>query len=119
MTDDRRSSPRVQTNIQVMFKETGAFIKSYMINVSNGGIFIKTDKPLPLDTMVMVKMNLPGDTNTMDIQARVVWRNPSGANNMFPHGMGIQFVKMDDEHRQKIQNFVSKYKNEISKKSIL
>ncbi len=102
-----------------MFKETGAFIKSYMINVSNGGIFIKTDKPLPLNTTVMVKMNLPGDSETMDIQARVVWRNPSGANNMFPHGMGIQFVTMDDAHRAKINDFVSKHKSEISKKSIM
>jgi len=117
--DDKRKNIRVETNIDILFKESGAFIKSYMLNVSNGGLFLKTENPLQIDSLVTIRMKLPGDTENMEIQGCVVWSNPKGKNNAFPSGMGIQFVKMSPEHKKKIEAFVSQYTKEIKESSVI
>jgi type IV pilus assembly protein PilZ len=81
------------------------FIKSHTLNISNGGLFLKTDNPLPIDSVVTLRMRLPGETEPMEIQGCVVWSNPKGNNNAFPSGMGIQFIGMNSEHRIKIDVF--------------
>lgn len=102
-----------------MFKEFGAFIKVYMLNVTNGGLFIKTDTPLPLDAPVILNLKLPGETDIMEIEGKVIWINPKGRKNSFPKGMGIQFIKMSDENKEKIESFVNKFQKEIQNHSLL
>ena len=116
---DKRTSPRASTNIEIMFKETGSFIRSYMLNVSNGGLFIKTDNPLPLESEVKLKVILPDDTEIMEIQGQVVWVNPPTARNSFPVGMGIQFMDLMPEHKMKIEEFVQKYHKAIKDNAFL
>lgn len=117
MTEERRAHPRVATNIEIVFREAGSLIKSYMLNVSNGGIFIKTDHPLALDTMVGLCIQLPGEKEKMNMEGRVVWANPKAK--AFPAGMGIQFVNLSPEHKDKIKAFVEANLAEIQKRSIL
>jgi len=118
MEEEKREVPRSPVKIEIMFKEFGSFIRVYMLNVSNGGLFIKTENPLPLDSPVHLKMKLPGEANTMEVEGRVVWNNPKGRKNSFPKGMGIQFVKMLPEYAEKMQGFVEKYRKEIENHSI-
>ncbi len=119
MADEQRSGQRAPTKIEVMFREYGAFVKVYMLNVSNGGIFVKTEDPFPLDYPVSLRLILPSETTPLDIEGRVVWINPKGRKNSFPKGMGIQFVKMGDAARSKLDEFVKKYYKEIQNYSIL
>jgi type IV pilus assembly protein PilZ len=100
MGEDNRTNRRVETSIDILFRESGAFIKSHTLNVSNGGLFLETENPLPIDSVVTLRMRLPGETEPMEIQGCVVWSNPKGKNNAFPSGMGIQF-----KHRIKIDVF--------------
>jgi uncharacterized protein (TIGR02266 family) len=119
MTEARRSSPRATTKIEILFKEPRAFVKAYMLNVSNGGLFVKTENPLPLDTPVILLVKLPEDNDTMEIEGRVVWINSKGRKDSFPKGMGIQFIKMQPEYNQKIDNFVKKHLKEIQNHSFM
>ena len=119
MGEEKRTSPRIETNIDIMFRESGAFIKSYMLNVSNGGLFLKTENPLPIDSLVTLRIKLPGETEVMEVQGCVVWSNPKFKNNAFPAGMGIQFNKMKPDDRKKIDEFVEKYKKEIKEYSLM
>ena len=100
MAEDNRTNQRVETNIDILFKESGAFIKSHTLNVSNGGLFLETEDPLPIYSEVTLRMRLPGDTEPMEMQGCVVWSNPKGKNDAFPSGMGIQF-----KHKIKIDVF--------------
>ena len=119
MDQEKRSGPRATTKIEIMFKEIGGFIKAYMLNVSNGGLFVKADDPLPLDSPVNLKLTLPGESEEMQIQGRVVWNNPKGRKDSFPKGMGIQFVEIKPEHAEKINEFVKRYHKEIKDRSFL
>ena len=99
MVENNRTNQRVEKNIEILFGEAGAFIKSHTLNVSNGGLFLKTENPLPIDSIVTLRMRLPGETEPLEIQGCVVWSNPKGKNNDFPSGMGIQFITMNSEHK--------------------
>jgi uncharacterized protein (TIGR02266 family) len=118
MQDEKRSSPRVVTTIEIMFKEPRSLVKSYMLNISKGGIFVKTDEPMELDSVVNLKVKLSWEPYEMEIEGRVVWTNPKSRKNSFPRGMGIQFVKLKPEYKEKIDEFVEKYSKEIKDESI-
>jgi type IV pilus assembly protein PilZ len=100
MVEENRTNQRVETNIDILYRESGAFIKSHTLNVSNGGLFLETEDPLPIDSEVTLRMRLPGETEPMEMQGCVVWSNPKGKNDAIPIGMGIQF-----KHRIKIDVF--------------
>ncbi len=117
MIEKERESPRIGTNIEIMFREKGSFVKSYMLNVNNGGLFLKTDKPLAIDAEVTMHIRLPDDQETMTIEGRVVWTNPKSK--VFPAGMGIQFTKLLLEHQEKIKNYVEDNRQEIKRLSLL
>ena len=117
MAENKRESPRVATNIEIKFRETGSFVRSYMLNVTNGGIFLKTEKPLIIDAEVTMHIQLPDDQETMTIEGRVVWANTKSK--AFPAGMGIQFTQITSEHKDKIKAFVNANLKEIKSSSIL
>lgn len=117
MGEDKRESPRIATNIEVRFREKGSFVRSYMLNVNKGGLFLRTERPLPIDAEVMMHVRLPDDPEAMSIEGRVVWCNAKGKS--FPAGMGIQFTRIAPEHYDKIKVFVAANLEEIQKLSVL
>jgi type IV pilus assembly protein PilZ len=111
MIENERESHRIATNIEIKFREKGSFVRSYMLNVNNGGLFLKTDKPLAIDAEVTMRIQLPDDQETMTIEGRVVWTNQKSK--VFPAGMGLQFTKILPEHQEKIKIFVDAHRKEI------
>jgi uncharacterized protein (TIGR02266 family) len=117
MFDHTRESPRVTTNIEIKFRENGSFLRSYMLNVTNGGLFLKTEKPLCIDAEVTMQIQLPDDNENMTVEGRVVWTNIKSKT--FPAGMGIQFTKIMPEHQEKIKAFVDANRSEIKSLSVI
>ncbi len=117
MGENERESPRIATNIEIKFREKGSFIRSYMLNVNNGGLFLKTEKPMHIDAEVTMHIQLPDDPETMIVEGRVVWTNKKSK--VFPAGMGIQFIGILPEHKEKIKAFVDANLKEIKSLSIM
>jgi uncharacterized protein (TIGR02266 family) len=106
--------------IEIMFKEYSSFTKVYMPNIVNGGLFIRTDTPLPLEAPVLLRMRLPEDPEHIEVIGRVVWSFIKGSKKTFlPKGMGIQFVDMSSEAADKIRAVVERFKNEIARSAIM
>jgi type IV pilus assembly protein PilZ len=103
---ERRVMPRVDTSLEIAFRTAGVNRYSYMLNLSSGGLFIKTEQPLSIDVELEMSIQLPDDPEIMDIAGRVVWTKPES--HAFPAGMGIQFIGLPPEYRQKIESFVEK-----------
>jgi len=119
MGEEKRVTPRFSTTIEITFKEPRSFCRAYLLNISNGGLFIKTEDPLSLESMVNIKLRLPEDKEEMEIKGRVVWTNPKGRKNSFPKGMGVQFFKTSPENLEKIEDFINKHLEEIKNNSII
>jgi uncharacterized protein (TIGR02266 family) len=103
--EKRQSARRVAVTIEITFQSAGASASSSVLNLSNGGVFIKAYNPLPIDSLLCMQFYVPGDQEILDVQGRVVWiKQRSG---VCPAGMGIRFMDIPRKHQEKIQAFVN------------
>jgi type IV pilus assembly protein PilZ len=105
---DRRSSRRYQVKMQVDYSSGENFLFSYIDNISEVGIFIATTSPLLPGTPIKLRFSPQGETRSFEVSGQVVWINPyhPGGENINP-GMGIKFVGLTEEQKQKIQELIT------------
>jgi uncharacterized protein (TIGR02266 family) len=96
---NRRSSPRVVLGIPVQYRVGNTIAAALTLNLSHGGIGIRTTSPLDAGTRVRVRFKLPGSSTDIDAEGRVAWSHRRV-------GMGIQFETADAASQTQIDNFV-------------
>jgi len=116
---ERREHPRAEAKIEIEFKKDIDFVTSYMLNISKGGLFLKTDNAYPLETIVFLRFTMPGDTQPIETEGKVVWCNTTKGKGYFPRGMGIKFLKLQPNDAEKINKFVAEHLGQIQHHSIL
>lgn len=83
------------------------FVERYASDVSSGGMFIVTDDPPPVLSVVEVKMHLP-EGHEVRLRARavhVVELEAAAARGTHP-GVGVQFEGLDELLKQQVQQLV-------------
>jgi uncharacterized protein (TIGR02266 family) len=95
MTQDRRHS-RAPIKLQVEYRTTGAFLVSYSMNLSKGGLFIETGSPLPVGSTVELQFEVP-TAGALTVEGQVAWVR-QGAYDGLPDGMGVQFGELDERY---------------------
>lgn len=116
-TDERRGEDRAPITLRVDYKRLNTFFADYTRNISKGGTFIRTNKPLEVGTEFVFVLSLPNPkddgTNELELTGEVKWVvQENEATNEKPAGMGIQFVFVDDSERRKVSEFVARLMNE-------
>ena len=103
---DRRKFERVDTQISVDYADGETFLFSYITNISEMGIFVRSDDPLPMGTRLKLHFSLH-DGTPLDIEGEVTWINPVRliADNPNP-GMGIRLIDLSPEDRERIVDAV-------------
>jgi uncharacterized protein (TIGR02266 family) len=99
-----RSFERVPLETEVRLASAGNEIWGWSRNISRGGIFVEADVSLEPDTEFEVEFTAPDTSVLIQPTARVIWRRP-------PHtskrpGMGLQFLKLDREAAQWLEQYV-------------
>lgn len=88
---------RTTFNQQVSFEFAGLEVKSFAITLSEGGVFLRTSKPLPVGSQVKVKIPLKSG-NTMTLGGVVVYTMGLITGHfLIPPGMAVQFNTTDSE----------------------
>jgi len=106
--EERRQDLRGEVAFEVHYGSIQEFLSAYSGNISGGGIFIRTQEPLPLNHEVRIRFTLPGVTHQFDCRGIVVWANPLPKQSFLPTGMGVKFVDMDAAAKNLIDEFVQK-----------
>ncbi|MGC8927976.1 MAG: TIGR02266 family protein [Myxococcota bacterium] len=106
MTEKRRED-RVEVELKVGYRTIGSFITDYIINISKGGIFINTTKPLPVGTKIRILFSIPDIPFPFDLMGIVRWVNPVGHSSHSLPGMGIEFLEMEENVRKRIEKFIN------------
>jgi uncharacterized protein (TIGR02266 family) len=96
---NRRSSPRVSLGIPVAYRFGNTIAAALTINISRGGLAIRTTSPLALNTAIRVRFRLPTVKSEIDAEARVAWSDPR-------LGMGVRFTKIAAEDQTRIEQYV-------------
>jgi uncharacterized protein (TIGR02266 family) len=96
---NRRSSPRVVLGIPIQYRFGNTIAAALTLNLSHGGIAIRSTSPLDAGTRVKVRFRLPGSTGDIDAEGHVAWSDRRV-------GMGIQFEIVDPANQAIIDHFV-------------
>ena len=106
---DRRQSERENIKIPVDYSAVDAFFSEFTTNINEGGMFIETENPSPLDSRVQLQVRLPDLERPIKLGGRVAWIS-DGKNGSTP-GMGIEFQEMTPELRQTINDLVRRLRH--------
>jgi type IV pilus assembly protein PilZ len=99
---ERRQYERFDTSISVDYSSGDTFLFSYIQNISEMGIFIRSDTPLPIGTTLELRFAPDGQV-PMEVLGEVTWINPYRpfGDNLNP-GMGVRFRELSPDLRERI-----------------
>jgi type IV pilus assembly protein PilZ len=105
--ENQRDSLRHAVQLRVDYKRMNTFFADYAKNISKGGTFIRTSKPLDVGTEFVFVLSIPEQTNQLELRGEVIWTVLGDqATDDHPAGMGIRFRFEDDDERQTLERFV-------------
>ena len=97
MSDHTRRDMRTPITLKIKFKSSNLdqFIERYSVDVSRGGIFIRTKEPLPVGTQLRFEFQLQDASSLIAGDGTVVWiREHDPARQGVAPGMGVRFDKL-------------------------
>ncbi len=100
----QRTNQRMPCQFEVSYRSNAGFVREFADDISEGGSFIRTDRPFPAGTEVECKLKPPGYLLGVKLRGRVVWVQPTGD----MKGMGIEFIFDSERQRNKVKEVVRK-----------
>ena len=96
---NRRSSPRVVLGIPIQYRFGNTIAAALTLNLSHGGIAIRTTSPLDAGAKIKVRFRMPGSKRDIDAEGRVAWSDRRV-------GMGLQFISLDPAEQASIDSYI-------------
>jgi uncharacterized protein (TIGR02266 family) len=101
MTQERRVYPRAKIKWPVIVKTDAGTMDGVTSDVTPNGVFIHCQKPLRLNVVFEMAIDIPNSEHSITAKAEVVWSNRWGPDDeISPRGMGVRFVKIASEARK-------------------
>jgi hypothetical protein len=107
---ERRQRARTRQELNVSYRMVGESSVDLTRDISEGGLFLDCERPLPLGTRLELFLPDPDDPDaTIRVEAvvvRVVWGGRRGGRPVAP-GMAVEFAATDDDARALIARWTS------------
>lgn len=107
---DRRSAPRVLVDLEVDCAGEDNYLFAYITDISATGIFVSTTTPEQPGTRLNLRFSAE-HLERLEIEGEVIWVNPyrpGTPDNLHP-GMGIRFVNLDSESRDRLFELIRRF----------
>jgi type IV pilus assembly protein PilZ len=109
---EKRDAERAAITLKVDYKRLNTFFADYTKNISKGGTFIRTAKPLGVGTEFLFVLSLPTLNEQVQLTGEVKWvvseeEAQRDKGDKLP-GMGIKFKFDSDADRAKVDDFVER-----------
>ena len=112
--EDLRTSYRAPLKLRVDYERMNSFFADYTKNISKGGTFIKTPRPLPIGSRCQFSFTLPALSDPLVLEGevtRVVTPEEAQARSD-DAGMGLRFVFKDAAAQKEFEDLVEKMMEE-------
>lgn len=96
---NRRSSPRVTLGIAIQYRFGSTIATALTLNLSRGGVAIRTTSPIEVGSKMVARFHLPGTASDVETPGHIVWSDRRV-------GMGMQFEAVDPAAQAVIDQFV-------------
>ena len=108
MRRNRRKEARatIQMLVQFQVENYEAFLRDYATDLSVGGMFIRTNQPRNKGERILLHFTSEAGDSIIEAFGQVV--------HVSPEGMGIEFIKVDDASRKRIERIIRQKMREIS-----
>ena len=101
MSNEKRDYPRAEIKWPAVIKTDQGTMDGVTSNVTPNGVFIHCQKPLRLNEIFELTIDIPNSDQTLTARAEVTWSNRWGPDDdISPRGMGVRFVKISSEARK-------------------
>lgn len=99
---NRRGSARVVLGIPVNYQFGNTIAAALTLNLSKGGLAIRTMNPLASGTKVRARFRLPASKHDINTESRIAWTDRR-------IGMGLQFEKVAPQDQAAIDQFIDQH----------
>lgn len=101
---ERRESRRAAIELPIRYERLNALLADYTHNISRGGTFIRTERPMDVGTALAFSIEAPGLGSPITLRGSVRWVVAAeSASAEHPAGMGIEFVFDSAEHKASVE----------------
>ncbi len=105
---EQRQQIRAPIKLRVGYERMNSFFADYTKNISKGGTFIKTTRPLPIGTRFTFALTVPALSEPVQLTGEVTWTlAPETAGSEDP-GMGIRFIFQNDGEKRDLESLVER-----------
>ncbi len=101
---ERRSAQRIPAEMWVEETTDRELYFQRGANISVGGLFLERTIPHNLGTTVNLRFTLPDETKPISVKGEIVSVGDSDSD----LGMGVKFLNLSDEDRQRIERFIAR-----------
>jgi len=106
--DVKRKNSRAPINIPVDFEVKGVTYTGYILNISETGLFIYSQKTLFTGDLINLRFSLPNSKGLIEANGKVIWVNKLAEEKSLFNGVGIHFNNITNENKGIITSYVEK-----------
>ena len=99
---NRRSGPRVVLGIPIAYRFGNTIAAAVTLNISRGGIAVRTTNPLESGVIVRARFRIPMSKKDIDVESKISWSNKRV-------GMGLEFLNIGADNQQAIADYVDSH----------
>jgi uncharacterized protein (TIGR02266 family) len=107
---ERRRSDRAPVVVRIEYSTVDALFSDFTRNINEGGIFVETEEPIPVDEKVDLTLRLPGSSELVHVQGRVVRVEQATASSS--GGIAVEFGQLDARARELINAAVRRLRSD-------
>ena len=96
---NRRGGPRVVLGIPIAYRFGNTIAAAVTLNISRGGVAVRTTNPLDKGMTVKVRFRMPMGKRDIDVESTVAWSDRRV-------GMGLEFAGLGDDDQSAIAEYV-------------
>ena len=97
---------RVRVEIEVSLESDHNFYLGLTENLSEGGLFVATHKPLPIGALVELRFRVPGYDTVVEAEGEVRWVRMDGGGRDAVPGMGVRFRRLEPGDAARVTAFL-------------
>jgi Tfp pilus assembly protein PilZ len=95
-----RENPRKHCLINADYRIKGSSFRSYILDISIGGVFIETNDRFSVGESVILNFNLPDSPQPVSVPGKIAWSGPQG--------FGVKFEGLPSPQGRAIKQFIDK-----------
>lgn len=104
---ERRREGRVEAHVKVTTATAGIFADNHTVNLSNGGLFLATERLVPLGTRLDLLLDFAEEGRVVKATGVVVWENGK-ARPKQPRGFGVRFLMLRPDDQKFLEAWVAR-----------